>query len=48
VNAAIDIFGDDNVRFYGGGVPNVFLDSGGRATDATLERLLTWLPTVVT
>jgi hypothetical protein len=42
VNAAVDIFGDANVRFYGGGVPDVFLDGGGRATDAELERLLTW------
>jgi hypothetical protein len=42
VRAACDIFGEDNVRFYGGGVPGVFLDSGGRATDAMLERLLTW------
>jgi len=41
VKAAHDIFGEDNVRFYGGGVPNVFLD-GGRATDAKLEQLLTW------
>jgi hypothetical protein len=48
VNAAVDIFGNDNVRFYGGGVPDVFLDSGDRPTDATLERLLTWSSTVVT
>ena len=48
VSAAVDIFGNDNVRFYGGGVPEVFLDSGGRPTDATLERLLTWSSTVVT
>jgi hypothetical protein len=41
VKAARDIFGDDNVRFYGGGVPNVFLD-GDQATDAALERLLNW------
>lgn len=45
VNAAIDIFGDDKVRFYGGGVPDVFLDSEGRVTNATLERLLTWSST---
>lgn len=42
VNAARDIFGKDNVRFYGGGIPNVFLDSGGVATDAMLEQLLNW------
>lgn len=41
VTAAIDIFGEDNVRFYGNGVPDVFLDAG-RATDSALERLLNW------
>lgn len=41
VKAAEDIFSKDNVRFYGGGIPNVFLD-GGIATDAALERLLNW------
>jgi hypothetical protein len=41
VKAACDIFGEDNVRFYGGGVPNVFLD-GGMATGSALERLLNW------
>jgi hypothetical protein len=48
VIAAVDIFGDCNVRFYGGGVPNVFLDSEGMATEAMLERLLNWSSTVVT
>jgi hypothetical protein len=42
VRAACDIFREENVRFYGGGVPGVFLDSEGRATDEALERLLTW------
>lgn len=41
MKAACDIFGEGNVRFYGGGVPNVFLD-GGRVTDVALERLLNW------
>lgn len=41
VKAARDIFGKDYVRFYGGGVPNVFLE-GEQATDAALERLLNW------
>jgi len=41
VNAAVDIFGDDNVRFYGGGVPDVFLDKG-KATADKLEHLLNW------
>lgn len=41
LKAARDIFGDDNVRFFGGGVPNVFLESGV-ATENALERLLQW------
>jgi hypothetical protein len=44
VDAARDIFGEKNVRFYGGGVPNVFLD-GGQATAAKLEQLLNWSST---
>ncbi len=41
VRQACEIFGPDRVRFYGGGVPDVFLDQG-RATDARLDKLLTW------
>jgi hypothetical protein len=41
LKAAREVFGEDNVRFYGGGIPEVFLD-GGLATDAKLERLLVW------
>ena len=41
LEAAQELFGKDNVRFYGGGVPHVFLD-GGRVTDAAVERLLNW------
>jgi hypothetical protein len=41
VQAARDIFGEDNVRLYTGGIPGVFLDQG-KATAAKLERLLTW------
>jgi len=41
VNAAREVFGEENVRFYGGGIPEVFLD-GGLATDAKLEKLLAW------
>ena len=41
VKAACEIFGEDNVRFYGGGVPDVFLD-GGQATEAKLAKLLDW------
>jgi hypothetical protein len=38
---ACDIFGEDNVRLYTGGIPNVFLDQG-TATEAKLDQLLTW------
>ena len=35
VNAARDIFGKENVRFYGGGIPDVFLHKG-KITSASL------------
>jgi hypothetical protein len=41
LNAASEVFGGENVRFYGVGIPGVFLD-GGLATEAKLERLLAW------
>lgn len=41
LEAARDLFEQDNVRFYGAGIPNVFLD-GGEVTDAAVERLLNW------
>ena len=41
LEAASDLFGKDNVRFYGGGIPNVFLD-GGRVTDSAVDDLLIW------
>ena len=41
VGAARDIFGPENVRFYGGGVPNVFLE-GGTVRHRAVERLLVW------
>ena len=41
LEAAGDLFGKENVRFYGDGIPNVFLD-GGRVTDSAVNRLLTW------
>ena len=44
VKAARDIFAKDNIRYYGGGIPNVFLDGGGRATADKLEQLLNWSP----
>ena len=41
LEAARDLFGEDNVRFYGAGIPQVFLD-GGEVTDSAVERLLNW------
>lgn len=41
VGAACDLFGRENVRFYGGGVPDVFLENG-TVQDRAVERLLVW------
>lgn len=41
LEAAGDLFGKENVRFYGGGIPNVFVE-GSRVTDSAVDRLLTW------
>jgi len=41
VGAACDLFGAKNVRYYGGGVPDVFLE-GGTVIDRAVERLLAW------
>ena len=41
LEAARDLFGEENVRFYGGGVPEVFME-GGRVNDAAVKRLLEW------
>ena len=41
LEAARDLFKKEHVRFYGGGIPDVFLD-GGRVTDSAVEKLLTW------
>lgn len=41
LKAATEVFGAENVRFYGGGIPEVFLDQGF-ATEGRLEALLTW------
>ena len=41
LEATRDLFEKKNVRFYGGGIPQVFLD-GSRVTDAAVERLLKW------
>ena len=42
LEAARDLFGEKNVRFYGGGIPQVWLDGGGNVTDSAVERLFTW------
>jgi hypothetical protein len=42
IKAARDIFGENNIRFYGGGIPQVFLDENGQATERKLEELLNW------
>ena len=41
LEAARDLFGGENVRFYSGGIPDVFLD-GDRVSDSAVNRLLTW------
>ena len=41
LKGAVDLFEKDNVRVYGGKIPQVFLD-GGSVTDAAVERLLNW------
>jgi hypothetical protein len=42
VHGALDIFGEGNVRFYGEGVPSVFLDDAGNMSAQRLEELLAW------
>ena len=41
LNAAQDLFGTANVRYYGGGIPDVFLDRA-TVTDEAVSRLLEW------
>jgi hypothetical protein len=41
LQAARDLFGKDNVRFYGGGIPNVFCD-GNNASKEKFNRLINW------
>jgi hypothetical protein len=42
VRSALEIFDSGNVRFYGGGVPDVFLDGAGNVSPQRLEELLAW------
>jgi hypothetical protein len=48
LRAAREIFGEDNVRFYGGGIPKVFLDENEHATNQKLRELLDWSSTIIT
>ena len=41
VTSAWELYGKDNVRYFGAGVPEVFLD-GGSVTEQAVERLLIW------
>ena len=41
VTSVWDLFGKDNVRYFGAGVPKVFLD-GDSVTEQAVERMLTW------
>jgi len=44
LDAARDLFGRDNVRYYGGGIPNVFCD-GDNASPICFHRLINWYST---
>ncbi len=43
VTSARALFGTENVRFFGGGVPQAFMD-GDRVSNYAVDRLLTWDP----
>lgn len=42
LEAARDLFEQENVRFYGGGIPAVFLDGNRHVTDFAVDQLLSW------
>ena len=42
VNTARGIFGSDNVRYFGSGIPEVFLGGGATVTEDSVDRLLKW------
>ena len=44
VTGARELFGPDNVRYFGAGVPEVLLNGGVAVAADTAERLLTWAP----
>ena len=42
LEAARGLFGKENVRFYGGGIPQVFLGNGNTVTESAMAQLLDW------
>lgn len=42
LEAARDLFGESHVRFYGGGIPKVFLDGNGNVSQDSTNTLLEW------
>ena len=42
LEAARGLFGRKNVRFYGGGIPRVFLGNGNTVTESAIDQLLDW------
>ncbi len=42
VTHARELFREKNVRFFGDGIPKVFLDAGAAITAPAVDRLLTW------
>ena len=38
------LFRPENVRYFGAGIPEVFLDGGGTVTAGSVDRFLTWDP----
>jgi hypothetical protein len=42
VHGALELFGEGNVRYYGDGVPAVFLDDAGNVSAQQIEELFTW------
>ena len=42
LEAARGLFGKENVRFYGGGIPRVFLGNGNTVTESAMDQLLDW------
>ena len=42
LEAARGLFRRENVRFYGGGIPRVFLGNGNAVTESAMDQLLDW------